>query len=656
MRLRRAGRSETAIALDPSAILIPPWSSPPRPKSSRRRNAPCRSHGRVVLCQIVRAEGSTPGKMGWKLLARPDGTFFGNLGGGAFEALVKADALAKLRSGGRRRRLRGQAVLPDRGGDQGRAHRHGLRRHGRGLPRGDGRRARARRSAAAARWGRRWRRRRRSPASRSWWRTTARSSAIRELFPAGARLAEVDRRTTREDFLAPGAPPRALRRRRLPLLGDRHGGAGGGAPRGPRGAALPGAHGEPAQGGPGARGARGAGFRSFGRSGCTRRSACRSAATARAKSPSRFWRRSLVQRYEKSACQFVSVPIGAARSLPAASPGTPASLAASAAPAAGPDWSYLPIWGGDVWSSPSIPQDPDMVFAGTSAGQIYLSRNGGRTWVDAGPAPAVPRLGGQRPALRSQPTPAPRLGGAARHLGRRPRGLLGRPTARPGSRAPGAACRRRARLHPGARLPGHEGRVYAGTLSGVYGTEDGGDTWRRLTADLPEMQKVTSLLVDADQPDTRDRRHLAPRLPQRRRRQDLGRGLRGHGPRLRGVHPDARRRQARARSGPAPAAGSTTPWTAAASGSASRRASTSAAPPASPPSPTAACSPAPWPASTSRTTAARPGAGWATRASPILSIAFHPAQPNRVIFGTEGSGVWISEDGGLTLRPSAAAA
>ncbi|HEX6898108.1 MAG TPA: XdhC/CoxI family protein [Thermoanaerobaculia bacterium] len=57
------------------------------------------SHGRVVLCQIVRAEGSTPGKVGWKLLARPDGTFHGNLGGGAFEALVKADALEKLRSG-----------------------------------------------------------------------------------------------------------------------------------------------------------------------------------------------------------------------------------------------------------------------------------------------------------------------------------------------------------------------------------------------------------------------------------------------------------------------------------------------------------------------------------------------------------------------------
>lgn len=57
------------------------------------------AQGRVVLCQIVRAEGSTPGKVGWKLLARPDGTFFGNLGGGAFEAFVKADAQEKLRMG-----------------------------------------------------------------------------------------------------------------------------------------------------------------------------------------------------------------------------------------------------------------------------------------------------------------------------------------------------------------------------------------------------------------------------------------------------------------------------------------------------------------------------------------------------------------------------
>ena len=52
--------------------------------------------GRVALCQIVRTQGSTPGKAGWKLMVRSDGKASGNLGGGAFEALVQADALAKL--------------------------------------------------------------------------------------------------------------------------------------------------------------------------------------------------------------------------------------------------------------------------------------------------------------------------------------------------------------------------------------------------------------------------------------------------------------------------------------------------------------------------------------------------------------------------------
>src|SRR5262249_4409594 len=53
-----------------------------------------------------------------------------------------------------------------------------------------------------------------------------------------------------------------------------------------------------------------------------------------------------------------------------------------------------------------------------------------------------------------------------------------------------------------ALTPGEEGRLYAGTLSGVYGSADGGASWKRLTGDLPEMAKVTSLLVDPSQPAT----------------------------------------------------------------------------------------------------------------------------------------------------------
>jgi xanthine dehydrogenase accessory factor len=51
---------------------------------------------RVALCQIVRTEGSTPGRLGWKMVIRSDGSHSGNLGGGAFEAMVQADARAML--------------------------------------------------------------------------------------------------------------------------------------------------------------------------------------------------------------------------------------------------------------------------------------------------------------------------------------------------------------------------------------------------------------------------------------------------------------------------------------------------------------------------------------------------------------------------------
>ena len=33
-----------------------------------------RERGRAALCQVVRVEGSTTGKVGWKLLVRPDGS------------------------------------------------------------------------------------------------------------------------------------------------------------------------------------------------------------------------------------------------------------------------------------------------------------------------------------------------------------------------------------------------------------------------------------------------------------------------------------------------------------------------------------------------------------------------------------------------------
>lgn len=51
-----------------------------------------RSGRRVALATIVRASGSTPRTLGARLLVRSDGTTAGTIGGGAFEALVAADA------------------------------------------------------------------------------------------------------------------------------------------------------------------------------------------------------------------------------------------------------------------------------------------------------------------------------------------------------------------------------------------------------------------------------------------------------------------------------------------------------------------------------------------------------------------------------------
>ena len=145
------------------------------------------------------------------------------------------------------------------------------------------------------------------------------------------------------------------------------------------------------------------------------------------------------------------------------------------------------------------PDDPDRIFAGTSAGQLWLSQDGGRTWAPAGADLPFPGWVVSAPALRSQPR-RPRLWVAlwgvwgsghvafSDDLGKtwvaRAGGLPDEP------------------VYTLALVPGREGHLYAGTRSGVWGTVDGGVTWTRLTGDLPEVQKVTSLLVDPTQPDT----------------------------------------------------------------------------------------------------------------------------------------------------------
>lgn len=322
------------------------------------------------------------------------------------------------------------------------------------------------------------------------------------------------------------------------------------------------------------------------------------------------------------------------------------SASAGASPA---DWRYLPIWGGDVWTVTFHPEDQETVLAGTSSGQLYLSRNGGRTWANAGPH--LPFAGWVVSGLRFDPNRPSRLWAGLRgvwgggHVASSDD--LGKTWISRGGDLPNEP------VYSLALAPGREGWLYAGTATGVYGTQDGGESWRPLTTDLPEVQKVTSLLVDADQPDT----VIAGTWRRAYRSDDAGKTWSGI---FEGMVLDSELFSLTPVPGKpgeiwASACGWVYrtldrggKWERFKDGFVERRTTSFAVLPSG--------------RLLAGTVAGLHlsddgGKTWRRVGDPgisVHSIAFHPAHPERVILGTEGAGAWISEDGGATLRPSAA--
>ena len=320
---------------------------------------------------------------------------------------------------------------------------------------------------------------------------------------------------------------------------------------------------------------------------------------------------------------------------------------ASAGPA---DWRYLSIWGGDVRSVTIHPDDPDLVLAGTSAGQLYVSRNGGRTWGNAGDH--LPFPGWVVESLRFDPNNPGRLWAALRGIwggghvastddlgktwiSRARQGLPNEP------------------VYSLALVPGREGRLYAGTLTGVFASDDGGDTWRQLTGDLPDVQKVTSLLVDAQQPDT----VIAGTWRRAYRSDDGGKTWAGV---FEGMVLDSEVFSLTPVPGkPGEIWASTCGWvykTADRGGKWERfkegfeeRRTTS-------------FNALPGGRLLAGTVAGLHvsddgGKKWRRVGDPGISIhaiTYHPSRPDRLLLGTEGAGVWLSDDGGTTIRPAAA--
>jgi len=59
-------------------------------------DALAQTHGRLVVCTIVRVQGSVPRGAGARFVVLPDGSTRGTIGGGLFESRVAQDALAAL--------------------------------------------------------------------------------------------------------------------------------------------------------------------------------------------------------------------------------------------------------------------------------------------------------------------------------------------------------------------------------------------------------------------------------------------------------------------------------------------------------------------------------------------------------------------------------
>lgn len=312
------------------------------------------------------------------------------------------------------------------------------------------------------------------------------------------------------------------------------------------------------------------------------------------------------------------------------------------------EFAPAPIFGADVRSLVFDPTNPDRAFAGTSGGHVYVSEDGGESWREA--------FG------RSAPFPGWVVGTLAfdpNRPGRLWAGLwgvwgggrvawsddLGASWALHDSGLPAGD-----QVYALAFVPGAAGRLFAATRSGVWRTDDDGAHWSRTSESEPRLIQVSSLWVDPQQPE----RILAGTWRRAFRSLDGGATWREI---PNGMLLDSEVFAIQAVPGEPGRLWASTcgwiyrgedygdRWTRVRHGFAERR------------------TPSLLVLSADRVLAgtvaglhlSTDGGETFRRTSdgalPILAMAAHPARPRRVLIGTEGAGIWVSEDGGETLSP-----
>ncbi len=163
------------------------------------------------------------------------------------------------------------------------------------------------------------------------------------------------------------------------------------------------------------------------------------------------------------------------------------------------DFRPAPLYGADVRSLVFDPADPERAFAGTSAGHLYRSDDGGESWRNAGVEAPFP--GWVVAALHFDSNRPGRLWAGLWGIWGGGRVAfsddLGATWTHRGDGLPEGD-----QVYSLALVPGVLDRLFVGTRSGVWVSDDAGMTLRQVSAGEPELVHVSSLHVDALDPRT----------------------------------------------------------------------------------------------------------------------------------------------------------
>jgi photosystem II stability/assembly factor-like uncharacterized protein len=174
------------------------------------------------------------------------------------------------------------------------------------------------------------------------------------------------------------------------------------------------------------------------------------------------------------------------------------SLLSTALLASGP-WQVLGPDGGDARSLAYDAHNPDHILLGTSTGQMFASNDAGRTWS------RLARLGGDEYVLDHiaiDPQDSKRIYVSAWSLASQQVGEIFR-TADGGANWQTLPAMHGKSIRAMAMYKGSSDVLVAGALDGVYRSNDGGDTWERLSpANSPDVKNIESIAIDPKDPNT----------------------------------------------------------------------------------------------------------------------------------------------------------